>query len=463
MTEPVSKPQPPRSTRPRAAVILAAGQGTRMKSPTPKVLHKIAGRTLLDHAIDAAEGLGCERIVVVVGAHSPQVGESASKRLGPNGTVIQDPPLGTGHAVLAAREALADFDGDVVVTYADCPLTTAPVIAPLFDLMAGGTDVAVLGFEAANPTGYGRLILAPGHVLLRIVEEKEADLATKQVKHCNSGVLAADRATLFDILANVRNDNAKGEYYLTDVVGLAHDRKLSTRAAFAPEPSVQGVNSQAELAAAEAVWQGARRKALMVEGVTMPAPETVHLSWDTRIAAGAVVEPFVVFGPGVSIESGAVIKAFSHLEGASVGEGALIGPYARLRPGAEIGPEAHIGNFVEVKKVKVGAGAKANHLSYLGDGSVGEKANIGAGTIFCNYDGFEKFETHVGKGAFIGSNSALVAPVRVGDGAMTGSGSVITKDVEDGALALSRAQQTAKAGWATRFRALKQSKKDKKA
>lgn len=457
MTVPVLKP-----VRPRAAVILAAGQGTRMKSPTPKVLHRLAGRTLLDHAIDAAEGLGCERIIVVVGAHSPQVGESARKRLGPNATVIQDPPLGTGHAVLAAKDALADFDGDVVVTYADCPLTTAGVIAPLFDLITGGAHVAVLGFDAENPTGYGRLILAPGHVLLRIVEEKEADLTTKQVKHCNSGVLAADRAILFDLLANVRNDNAKGEYYLTDVVGLAHDRALSTRAAFAPEASVQGVNSQGELAAAEAVWQKARRGALMVEGVTMPAPDTVHLSWDTKIAGGAVVEQFVVFGPGVSVESGAVIKAFSHLEGARVGEGALIGPYARLRPGAEIGPEAHIGNFVEVKKVKIGKGAKANHLSYLGDGSVGEKANIGAGTIFCNYDGFEKFETHVGKGAFIGSNSALVAPVRVGDGAMTGSGSVITKDVEDGALALARPEQTIKAGWATKFRALKQAKKDAK-
>lgn len=457
MTDPVSSP-----SRPRAAVILAAGQGTRMKSPTPKVLHKVAGRTLLDLAIDAAEGLNCERIVVVVGAHSPQVGESARKRLGPNATVIQDPPLGTGHAVLAARDALADFEGDVVVTYADCPLTTAGVIAPLFDLIAGGTDVAVLGFEAANPTGYGRLILAPGHVLLRIVEEKDADLATKQVRHCNSGVLAADRATLFSLLADVRNDNSKGEYYLTDVVGLAHDRKLSTRAAFAPEPSVQGVNSQAELAAAEAVWQKSRRNALMTEGVTMPAPETVHLSWDTKIAAGTVVEPFVVFGPGVSVDTGAVIKAFSHLEGAAVGEGALIGPYARLRPGAEIGPEAHIGNFVEVKKVKVGKGAKANHLSYLGDGSIGEKANIGAGTIFCNYDGFEKFETHVGKGAFIGSNSALVAPVRIGDGAMTGSGSVITKDVEDGALALTRPEQQIKAGWATKFRALKQAAKDRK-
>ncbi|ENZ82527.1 MULTISPECIES: bifunctional UDP-N-acetylglucosamine diphosphorylase/glucosamine-1-phosphate N-acetyltransferase GlmU [Caulobacter] len=458
MTDLVSKP-----ARPRAAVILAAGQGTRMKSPTPKVLHKLAGRTLTDHAIDAAQNLGCERIVVVVGAHSPQVGESVRKRLGAGSTVIQDPPMGTGHAVLAAKDALADFEGDVVVTYADCPLTTAGVIAPLFQVLAEGADVAVLGFEAADPTGYGRLVLGPDNLLLSIVEEKEADAATKQVKACNSGVMAADRATLFGILADVRNDNAKGEYYLTDVVGLANGRGMTARAAFAPETSVQGVNAQAELAAAEAVWQAARRKALMAEGVTMPAPDTVHLSWDTQIAGGVTIEPFVVFGPGVSVASGAVIKAFSHLEGAVVGEGALIGPYARLRPGAEIGAEAHIGNFVEVKKVKVGAGAKANHLSYLGDGSVGEKANIGAGTIFCNYDGFDKFETHVGKGAFIGSNSALVAPVRVGDGAMTGSGSVITKDVEDGALALGRAEQTVKAGWAAKFRALKQAKKDNKA
>lgn len=465
MTNAVSSPSPVMA-RPRAAVILAAGQGTRMRSPTPKVLHRIGGRTLLDHAIDAAEGLGCERIVVVVGAHSPQVGEHARKRLGANATVIQDPPLGTGHAVLAARDALADFDGDVVVTYADCPLLTAAVIEPLFALRAGssrggGADVAVLGFEAANPTGYGRLIMAPGQVLLRIVEEKDADDTVKQVRHCNSGVLAADRATLFDLLAQVGNDNAKGEYYLTDVVGLAHDRQLATRAGFAPEQAVQGVNSQAELAAAEAVWQAARRQAFLVEGVTMPAPDSVHLCWDTKLAAGVTVEPFVVFGPGVSVATGAVIRAFSHLEGAVVGEGALIGPYARLRPGADIGPDAHIGNFVEVKKVKVGAGAKANHLSYLGDGSVGAKANIGAGTIFCNYDGFDKFETHVGAGAFIGSNTALVAPVRIGDGAMTGSGSVITKDVAAGDLALSRAPQSDKPGWAERFRTMKLAKRGK--
>jgi bifunctional UDP-N-acetylglucosamine pyrophosphorylase/glucosamine-1-phosphate N-acetyltransferase len=462
MTNAVPSSSRPLSTRARAAVILAAGQGTRMKSPTPKVLHKIGGRTLLDHAIDTAQALDCERIVVVVGAHSPQVGEHVRKRLGEGATVLQDPPQGTGHAVLAAREALADFDGDVVVTFADCPLLSAPTIEPLFDLRLKGADVAVLGFEAANPGAYGRLILAPGQVLLRIVEAKDADDTVKQVKHCNSGVLAADRALLFDLLANVGNDNANQEYYLTDVVGLAHDRELSTRAAFAPEASVQGVNSQAELAAAEAVWQAARRSALMVEGVTMPAPETVHLSWDTKLAAGVRVEQFVVFAPGVSVASGAVIKAFSHLEGAVVGEGALIGPYARLRPGADIGPDAHIGNFVEVKKVKVGAGAKANHLSYLGDGSVGPKANIGAGTIFCNYDGFDKFETHVGAGAFIGSNTALVAPVRVGDGAMTGSGSVITKDVADGDLALSRAPQSDKPGWAAKFRAMKLAQKAKK-
>ncbi|MBO9708908.1 MAG: bifunctional UDP-N-acetylglucosamine diphosphorylase/glucosamine-1-phosphate N-acetyltransferase GlmU [Caulobacter sp.] len=448
--------------RKRAAVILAAGQGTRMKSPTPKVLHRIGGRTMLDHAIDAAQALGCERVVVVVGAHSPQVGEHAVKRLGEGATVIQDPPLGTGHAVLAAREALADFDGDVVVTYADCPLLTAPTIEPLFALRDAGADLAVLGFEAADPTGYGRLILASDEVLLRIVEEKEADAETKQVRACNSGVLAADRAVLFDLLAKVRNDNAKGEYYLTDVVGLAHEQKLTPRAAFAPEAATQGVNSQGELAAAEAVWQAARRAAFMVEGVTMPAPDTVHLCWDTRLAAGVTVEPFVVFGPGVSVARGAVIRAFSHLEGAAVGEGALIGPYARLRPGADIGADAHIGNFVEVKKVKVGAGAKANHLSYLGDGTVGPKANIGAGTIFCNYDGFDKFETHVGSGAFIGSNTALVAPVRVGDGAMTGSGSVITKDVAENTLAISRAGQVDKPGWAERFRAMKLARKEKK-
>ena len=445
----------------RAAVILAAGQGTRMRSPTPKVLHLLGGRTLLVHAIDAAQELGCERIIVVAGNHSPEVARHAAARLGEASVVIQDPPLGTGHAVLAAKDALVDFNGDVVVTYADCPLLTAPAVAPLFALREAGTKIAVLGFTAHDPAEYGRLIINPKHVLLRIVEAKEADEAVRKVKECNSGVLAADRALLFDLLGAVTNDNAKGEYYLTDIVGLAHDRELLARAAMAPESAVQGVNSQAELAAAEAIWQAARRKQAMKDGVSMSAPETVFLSWDTQLAAGVLVEPNVVFGPGVKVETGARIRAFSHLEGATVRSGAIVGPYARLRPGADIGQDAHIGNFVEVKKVKIGKGAKANHLSYLGDGTVGAGANIGAGTIFCNYDGFEKFETTVGEGAFIGSNTALVAPVTVGDKAMTASGSVITKDVAPGDLALARAQQTNKTGWADAFRSLKAKKKSK--
>jgi bifunctional UDP-N-acetylglucosamine pyrophosphorylase/glucosamine-1-phosphate N-acetyltransferase len=443
----------------RAAVILAAGQGTRMRSPTPKVLHLMGGRALLDHAIDAAQDLGCERVIVVAGNHSPEVASHAAARLGQASVVIQDPPLGTGHAVLAAQEALADFDGDVVVTYADCPLLTAPSVEPLFTLREAGTAVAVLGFTAHDPAEYGRLIINPKGVLLRIVESKEADDAVRAVKACNSGVLAADRALLFDLLANITNNNAKGEYYLTDIVGLAHERTLMTRAAMAPESAVQGVNSQAELAAAERIWQAARRKLHMTDGVSMSAPDTVFFSWDTKLSGGVLIEPNVVFGPGVEVETGARIRAFSHLEGAVVRAGAIVGPYARLRPGADIGEGAHIGNFVEVKKVKIGKGAKANHLSYLGDGSVGAGANIGAGTIFCNYDGFNKADTTIGAGAFIGSNTALVAPVTVGDNAMTGSGSVITKDVAPGALAVSRSPQVEKLGWAEAFRALKGKKK----
>lgn len=439
----------------RAAVILAAGQGTRMKSPTPKVLHKVGGRTMLDRAIDAAQALGCERIIVVAGVHSPAVADHAAKRLGADSVAIQDPPLGTGHAVLAARQALEGFEGDIVVTFADCPLMDASAIAPLFALRDKGVDVAVLGFDPAVPGAYGRLILTPSGDLLRIVEAKDATVEELQVKHCNSGVLAVSAQSLFGLLDQVGNHNANGEYYLTDVIGLAHNQGLTTRVAFASEDAVMGVNSQAELAMAEAVFQRRRRHDLMVEGVSMSAPETVHLCWDTKIAAGAVIEPYVVFGPGVSVESEAVIRAFSHLEGAMVRRGALIGPYARLRPGADIGEEAHIGNFVEVKKVTVGAGAKANHLAYLGDGVIGPKANIGAGTIFCNYDGFDKHLTQVGAGAFIGSNTALVAPVKIGEGAMTGSGSVITSDVAPGDLALGRAAQTVKTGWAAKFRALK--------
>jgi len=439
----------------RAAVILAAGQGTRMRSPLPKVLHRVGGRAMLDWVIDAAEALGCEKIVVVVSANADAVRAHVVTRLGEGAVAVQDPPLGTGHAVLAARDALTGFNGDVVVNYADGPTLTAADIEPLFDLRGAGADVAVLGFEARDPTPYGRLILGDGDRLMRIVEAREASPAELAVKACNSGVLAAPATLLFDLLAKVRADNAKGEYYLTDVVGLANAAGKQVRVAFAPEEAFMGVNSQFELAAAEAAFQARRRAALMEAGVSMVAPDTVHLSADTEIAGGAVIEPFVVFGPGVTVETRAVIRAFSHLEGCVVRAGALIGPYARLRPGADIGQEAHIGNFVEVKKVKVGKGAKANHLAYLGDGSVGAGANIGAGTIFCNYDGFDKNDTHVGENAFIGSNSALVAPVTIGAGAYTGSGSVITKDVAPDALGLGRGMQVEKPGWAAAFRAMK--------
>ncbi len=444
----------------RAAVILAAGQGTRMRSPLPKVLHKVAGRAMLDWAIDAAQQLGCERIVVVAGAHSPQVAAHAADRLGEGSVVIQDPPMGTGHAVLAARNALADFDGDVVVTYADTPLLDADAVAPLFASRASGADLAVLGFDAADPSAYGRLIIEPSGPLARIVEAKDASVEELAVTACNSGVLAADRATLFSLLADVRNDNAKGEFYLTDVVGLARGRGLGVSAVFTDEDRVKGVNSQVELAQAEAVYQAAARRRFMEAGVCMPAPQTVVLHHDTDIAAGAVIEPYVVFGPRVKVGQ-ALIRAFSHLEGAVVAAGAIVGPYARLRPGAEIGEDAHIGNFVEVKAVSVGKGAKANHLAYLGDGSVGAGANIGAGTIFCNYDGFDKHRTEVGAGAFIGSNSALVAPISIGDGAYIGSGSVVTRPVSADALALTRAQQVEKPGWAARFRAMKMGRKSR--
>jgi bifunctional UDP-N-acetylglucosamine pyrophosphorylase/glucosamine-1-phosphate N-acetyltransferase len=443
----------------RAAVILAAGQGTRMKSPRPKVLHPVGGRALIDRAIDAAEKLGCARIVVVTGAHAPEVGAYVSKRLGAGSIAVQDPPLGTGHAVRAAEAALKGFKGDVVVTYADTPLLEAAAIAPLFALREAGADVAVLGFNAADPGAYGRLVTGEGDELLKIVEAKDASAEELEISACNSGVLAAEAGLLFQLLSKVGNANAKREYYLTDVVGLAREAKKSVRLAMAAEEDVLGVNSQAELAEAERVFQNRARSRLMAEGVSMTAPETVFLAWDTEVAAGARLDPNLVFAPGVKVEEGAWIRAFSHLEGCVVRRGAEVGPYARLRPGADIGPLARVGNFVEVKNVELGAGAKANHLAYLGDGEVGAGANIGAGVIFCNYDGFEKYLTKVGEGAFVGSNSALVAPVSIGAGAYVGSGSVITEDVEPDALALERAPQTAKPGWAERFRSIKRLKK----
>jgi bifunctional UDP-N-acetylglucosamine pyrophosphorylase/glucosamine-1-phosphate N-acetyltransferase len=447
---------PPTKLTARAAVILAAGRGERMKSPLPKVLHPVGGRPMIDHAIDTALALGCERVVVVVGAHSPEVRAHVAARIGEDSIAVQDPPLGTGHAVLAAAPALVDFAGDVVVTYADAPLITPGSILALFTARAAEADVAVLGFEAADPSAYGRLVMSSATRLQKIVEAKDANPRELALRACNSGVLAADAGLLFDLLGKVGNANAKGEYYLTDIVGLAVGEGRKVEVAFVREGEVLGVNSQAELAAAEAAFQHRRRADLMAAGVTMTAPQTVHLAWDTEIGPGARLEPNIVFGGGVTVEGGALIRAFSYLEGAKVAAGAVIGPFARLRPGAEIGAGAHIGNFVEVKNVAVGPGAKANHLSYLGDGAVGAGANIGAGTIFCNYDGFDKHRTEIGEGAFIGSNSALVAPVTIGNGAYTGSGSVITRDVAPGALALERAEQVEKPGWAAAFRARKQ-------
>ncbi|RAK52383.1 bifunctional UDP-N-acetylglucosamine diphosphorylase/glucosamine-1-phosphate N-acetyltransferase GlmU [Phenylobacterium deserti] len=436
----------------RAAVILAAGQGTRMKSATPKVLHKVGGRTHLDRAIDTVQAAGCERVVIVVGDHSPSVRETAEKRLGSAAIAVQYPPLGTAHAVLAAEKALADFDGDVLITYADAPLLRTEDLEPLFALRADGADLALMGFEPVDPLLYGRIITAPTGEVLRIVEARDANDAERAVRTCNAGMMVADRARLFGWLGRVGNANAKQEYYLTDVVGLAVGDGGTVRAHMAPESAVMGCDTPLQLSQAEAVFQQRQRQRFLAEGVVMLAPETVHFSWDTQIAAGVTVEQFVVFAPGVTVETGAQIRAFSHLEGATVRAGAQVGPYARLRPGADIGPEAHIGNFVEVKNVKVGQGAKANHLSYLGDGQVGAKANIGAGTIFCNYDGYFKAQTVVGEGAFVGSNSALVAPVTVGAGAMTGSGSVITRDVPADALAVARGPMAVKEGWAKAFR-----------
>lgn len=437
----------------RAAIILAAGKGTRMKSALPKVMHPVAGRAMVDWSIALAHDSGCERIIVVCSPGQTALQAHVEGALSPGSVAIQDPPLGTGHAVLAAKEAMAGFEGELVVLYGDTPLIRAPSIAALFDELAGGAAVGVLGFEAADPGAYGRLILGAEGGLERIVEAKDASPDELAVRLCNSGVIAARAATMFDLLGQVTNDNAKGEYYLTDIVGLARSAGQRCAAVSCDEADVLGVNSRIELAAAEAAYQVRRRQELMADGVTLTAPETVFFSHDTQIGPDTLIEPHVVFGPGVKVDGGATIRAFSHLEGAQVSSGTVIGPYARLRPGTVIGAEARVGNFVEIKNVTVGAGAKLNHLAYAGDGEIGADSNIGAGTIFCNYDGYNKQRTVVGARAFVGSNSALVAPVTIGDGAYVGSGSVITKDVAPGALAVARGRQIERPGWAEAYHA----------
>lgn len=445
---------------PLLVIVLAAGKGTRMKSLRPKVMHEIAGRSMLGHVLATAKAAGAARIAVVAGPDMPDVRAEALK-LAPGSEIFeQSNQLGTGDAVLAAGAALASHRGDVAIMFADTPLIEPGTIARLTSALDRGAAVAVLGFSAANPMGYGRLVAGAGGMLQAIREHNDASEAERQITLCNSGVMAFRIPDLLGVLKRITNDNAKGEYYLTDAVAILRTDGARAGVETCPEDEVLGINDRTQLAAAEAIWQRRARERIMKAGATLIAPETVWLSHDTVIGSDVVIEPNVFFGPGVSVADGAEIKANSHIEGARIGKGARIGPFARLRPGADLGADVHVGNFVEVKNVTMEAGAKANHLTYLGDGRVGAKANIGAGTIFCNYDGFNKHRTDVGAGAFIGSNSALVAPVKIGDGAYIGSGSVITKDVPAGALALERSPQDVREGWAAKFRQLMQRRKE---
>ncbi|SIS70086.1 UDP-N-acetylglucosamine pyrophosphorylase /glucosamine-1-phosphate N-acetyltransferase [Roseivivax lentus] len=442
-----------------ALVILAAGKGTRMQSDLPKVLHKIGGAPMLHHAMQAGIGLEPERIVVVAGHGADAVCAAAQDFDADCAIALQTEQKGTAHAVAQAEGALADFDGDVLVLYGDTPFISRDTLEAMA-VARKDHDIVVLGFEAADPGRYGRLVMQ-GDTLDRIVEFKDATDKERAITLCNSGVLIADRATLFGLIARVGNDNAAGEYYLPDVVALARADGLKATAVACDEAETLGVNSRAELAAAEAAFQARARATLIEDGVTMQAPETVFLSLDTAIGRDTEIEPNVVFGPGVTVESGARIRAFSHLEGAHVSRGAVVGPYARLRPGAELAEDVHVGNFVEVKNSYLAEGAKANHLTYLGDADIGAATNIGAGTITCNYDGVFKHRTTIGARAFIGSNTMLVAPVTLGDETLTASGSVITKDVPDGALALARARQETKPGHARKLFDLLKLKKKK--
>lgn len=415
-----------------------------MNSDLPKVLHPIAGEAMLIHAMESGRVLAPEHTVVVAG-HGADLVRAATLAHDPDAIVVeQAEQLGTAHAVAQAREALAAFDGMTVVLYGDTPFIRAETLERM-QAALDHHDVAVLGFEAADPARYGRLVM-DGDTLERIVEFKDATDAERAITLCNSGVVAARTELLFDLIDAVGNDNAAGEYYLTDIVGLARGRGLRATAVTCDEAETMGVNSRADLALADATFQTRARAALLEDGVTLTAPETVYLARDTVIGRDTLIEPNVVFGPGVTVESGATIRAFSHLEGCHVARGGVVGPYARLRPGAELAEDVRVGNFVEIKNAQVAEGAKINHLSYVGDAFVGAAANIGAGTITCNYDGVMKHHTHIGARAFIGSNTMLVAPVSIGDGAMTGSGSVITSDVEPDALALARAPQVEKPG-----------------
>ncbi len=425
-----------------------------MRTSLPKVLHPVAGRTLLAHVLASTAQAGCDRLAVVVGPDHKAV-EAQAKAIAPKSQIFEQRERhGTAHAVLAAKEALNASADDVLVAFADTPLVRAETLAALREAIANGAAVAVLGFTPVDPSGYGRLITRGGD-LVAIKEEKDATPEERAITLCNGGLMALDGRHALAVLERIDNKNAKGEYYLTDAVAIARAMGLMAVAIETTEDDVRGINTKAQLAEAEAVMQQRLRAAAMEAGVTMIAPETVFLSADTKLGKDVTIEPNVVFGPGVSVDDGATIKSFSHLEGAHVGKGARVGPFARLRPGAVLERDVHIGNFVEVKAATIEAGAKANHLAYIGDARVGEGANIGAGTITCNYDGTHKHHTDIGKRAFIGTNSSLVAPIKIGDDAYIGSGSVLTKDVPAGALAVARAKQVIKEGWVKRLQQVK--------
>jgi bifunctional UDP-N-acetylglucosamine pyrophosphorylase / glucosamine-1-phosphate N-acetyltransferase len=446
-------------SRSAAAIVLAAGKGVRMKSALPKVMHRVAGLPMVAHVVRAAESLGCGRGVVVIAPGMDPVG----KAVAPWPTAVQAEQLGTAHAVLAARAALDGFSGDILVLYGDTPLISSGTLQRLLERRRASDNPAavVLGMRPPDPAEYGRLIVDGAGHLEAIVEFRDADPDQRSLTLCNSGVMALDGTRAWQLLGQVRNDNAKGEHYLTDIVAIARREGLACAFVEAPADEMIGVNSRAELAVVEATMQQRLRAEAMANGATLVDPTTVFFSHDTRLGRDVTVGPFTVFGPGVSVGDDVEIRGFCHMEGATIGAGALVGPYARLRPGTQLAEGVHIGNFVETKNAEIGRGAKANHLTYLGDSTVGEGSNIGAGTITCNYDGFRKMPTVIGAGVFVGSNSVLVAPVTIGDGAFVAAGSVITRDVPPDAMAIARGKQDEKPGWARKFREKMQSLKKK--
>ncbi len=441
------------------SIILAAGEGTRMKSSIPKVLHKVAGLSLIGHVIRQIKSLGVGEIAAIVGRGAEEVAKEAMA-IEPNvHTFVQAERLGTAHAVLAARDILAKQFDDVLIVFGDTPLIETESLKQARKELADGADIVVMGFKTDNPAGYGRLIEKDGK-LSAIVEDKDATAEQKKITFCNGGLMAINGKRALELLSKVENNNAKKEYYLTDIVSIGSNNGLHVRAIEVPFENVIGINTRVELANAEAIWQKRKAKEVMLAGVTMLRPESIYFSYDTEIGQDVIIEPNVYFGKGVKVGDSVVIHAFSHLEGAEVAEHTEIGPYARLRPGAKLEKNAKVGNFCEIKKAKIGEGTKVNHLTYIGDAEIGTHSNIGAGTITCNYDGFNKWQTIIGDDAFIGSNTALVAPVKVGNRAYVASGSVITADVPDDSVGFGRAHQKNKENYATvlreRFSKLKQ-------